>query len=249
MPTSTELTSRRSISGRGHEPRASCRVPGGRGQTAWTSPGVSQLESMAHKTFENPDGLEALIAEPADVTLNREQFPAASNLLGFSAVGFIAGLVLGVPLVGATVGAMIGGAGTAIGLTSAGIGDDFVREVRGLMKPGTSAIFLLDCEGGRVTRGIGRAIPETCGRVPRGAQRSPVGNPDVGAVDSNSGTLRGWPSHPATGRSRRRPRAGHGNCSWMSIFGWARGEGWGASVLDLSLPFSRSRYLGTSCGP
>jgi uncharacterized membrane protein len=99
-------------------------------------------------------------------TLNREQFPAASNLLGFSAVGFMAGLVLGVPLVGAAVGAMIGGAGTAIGLTSAGISDDFVREVRGLMKPGTSAIFLLDCEGDMdvilaAIRGLGGTVLKT----------------------------------------------------------------------------------------
>jgi hypothetical protein len=69
--------------------------------------------------------------------------------------------------------------------------------------------------------------PKRAGGCQWGAERSPVGNPDVGAVDSNSGTLRGWPSHSATGRSRRRPRAGHGNCSWMSIFGWARGRAGG----------------------
>src|SRR2546429_4430750 len=79
-------------------------------------------------------------------TLNREAFPAASNVLGCSVVGFLAGLVLGAPLSGATIGAMIGGAGTAIS-ASVVIGDDFVREVKELMKPGTSAIFVLDDEG------------------------------------------------------------------------------------------------------
>src|SRR5881397_3681078 len=66
-------------------------------------------------------------------TINRERFPAASNIVGWSAVGFLAGLVLGVPLVGAAIGA--------------GIGGDFVKEVQALMKPGTSAVFVLDSEG------------------------------------------------------------------------------------------------------
>lgn len=99
-------------------------------------------------------------------TVDRERFPAAPNLLGCSAVGFLAGLVLGVPLVGATIGAMVGGAGTAIGLTSAGIDGAFVTEVQGLMKPGTSAIFLLDSEGDmdmilHGIRGLGGTVLKT----------------------------------------------------------------------------------------
>ena len=77
-------------------------------------------------------------------TFDRKAFPAASNVLGCSLVGLLAGLVVGAPITGATIGAMVGGAGTAAILASAGIGDDFVREVQGLMKPGTSAIFVLD---------------------------------------------------------------------------------------------------------
>src|SRR5438552_2968702 len=46
-------------------------------------------------------------------TINRERFPAASNIVGWSAVGFLAGLVLGMPLVGAAVGAAGGPAGVA----------------------------------------------------------------------------------------------------------------------------------------
>ena len=80
-------------------------------------------------------------------TLDRERFPAASNVLGFSAVGFLAGLMLGVPLTGATIGAAVAGAGTTRVLISAGIGGDFVKEVQELMKPGTSAVFVLDSEG------------------------------------------------------------------------------------------------------
>jgi uncharacterized membrane protein len=40
-------------------------------------------------------------------TLDREPFPTGANILGSSAVGFLAGLVLGVPMVGAMIGAMI----------------------------------------------------------------------------------------------------------------------------------------------
>src|SRR5439155_6303975 len=71
-------------------------------------------------------------------TLNRERFPAASNIVGWSAVGFLAGLVLGVPMVGAAIGAMVGGAGTAMSVTSTGIAEDFVTQAHALMKPGTS---------------------------------------------------------------------------------------------------------------
>ena len=43
-------------------------------------------------------------------TLERERLEATSNVLGLSAVGFLAGLVLGVPLVGAAIGAAVAGA-------------------------------------------------------------------------------------------------------------------------------------------
>ena len=98
-------------------------------------------------------------------TLNREALPAASNILGSSVVGFLAGLVLGAPLSGATIGAMVGGAGVAVS-ASVGIGEDFVQEVEGLMKPGTSALFVLDDEGDMDVilhriRGLGGTVLKT----------------------------------------------------------------------------------------
>jgi uncharacterized membrane protein len=94
------------------------------------------------------DDVAVIVRHPdGSFTLNREAFPAVSNVLGLSVVGFLAGLVLGAPLTCATIGAMVGGAGSVAVLASAGIGDDFVREVKELMKPGTSAIFVLDHEG------------------------------------------------------------------------------------------------------
>ena len=97
--------------------------------------------------------------------LDREPFHAVTNMLGCTAVGFIAGLVLAAPLTGAAVGALLGGAGTA-GASAVGIGDDFVREVEGMMKPGTSALFVLDDEGDMDVilhdiRGLGGTVLKT----------------------------------------------------------------------------------------
>ncbi len=98
-------------------------------------------------------------------TFDREPFPAASNILCCTAVGFLAGLVLAAPLTGATVGALLGGAGSVAAI-SVGIGEDFVREVEGLMKPGTSALFVLDNEGDmdvilHEIRGLGGTVLRT----------------------------------------------------------------------------------------
>jgi len=105
----------------------------------------------------HPDGTFAL---------DRKPFPGFANILGSTAVGFLAGLVLSAPLTGATIGAVLGGAGTAVSATAAGIGDDFVREVERLMKPGTSALFVLDDEGDMEAilsniRGLGGTVLKT----------------------------------------------------------------------------------------
>jgi uncharacterized membrane protein len=98
-------------------------------------------------------------------TLDRAPFPVGPNIVGCTVVGFLAGLVLGVPLTGATLGAVLGGAGTAAS-ASAGIGDDFVKEVVGMMKPGTSAVFVLESEGDmevilHAIRGLGGTVLKT----------------------------------------------------------------------------------------
>ena len=68
-------------------------------------------------------------------------------------------------MIGVTIGAMVGGTGAAMAI-SVGIEDDFVREVEGLMKPGTSAIFVLDDEGDmdvilHSIRGLGETVLKT----------------------------------------------------------------------------------------
>ena len=99
-------------------------------------------------------------------TLDRERFPTGSNIVGASAVGFLAGLILGVPIVGAAIGAIVGGAGAAMNVLSAGIAEDFVKDIQRLMKPGTSAIFVLDSEGDMTVilhaiRGLGGTVLKT----------------------------------------------------------------------------------------
>jgi uncharacterized membrane protein len=99
-------------------------------------------------------------------TLNREPFPTAANVLGATTIGFIAGLVLGRPLTGAAVGALVGGAGAGAAHAAVGIADAFVREVEGMMQPGTSVLFVLDYEGDMDVilpniRGLGGTVLKT----------------------------------------------------------------------------------------
>src|SRR5262245_43640885 len=99
-------------------------------------------------------------------TCNHEPVRSVTNFLGSTAVGFLAGLVLLRPLTGAAVGALLGGAGTAASVAAVGIEDDFVREVEGLMRPGTSTLFVLDSEGDmevilHAIRGLGGTVLRT----------------------------------------------------------------------------------------
>ena len=78
-------------------------------------------------------------------TFDRKPFAGVANIMACTGVGFLAGLVLAAPLTGATIGALLGSAGTAA--AHAGIGEDFIRDVKVMMKPGTSALFVLDNQG------------------------------------------------------------------------------------------------------
>ena len=89
----------------------------------------------------------AVIRHPdGSFTLDRTRFSGVANILACTGAGFLAGLVLAAPLTGATIGALLGSAGTAAA-THAGISEDFIRDAEALMKPGTSALFVLDDEG------------------------------------------------------------------------------------------------------
>ena len=90
----------------------------------------------------------AVVVRHADgsFTLDRKRFPGVANILASTGAGFLAGLVLAAPLTGATIGALLGSVGTAAA-TQAGISEDFIRDAEALMKPGTSAVFVLDDSG------------------------------------------------------------------------------------------------------
>jgi uncharacterized membrane protein len=99
------------------------------------------------------------------VTLDGEPFVAVLNFGRHSFAGFLAGLALGAPpLTGAAVGALMRSTGGAS--AEVGIDDAFVSEVRSLMKPGTSALFVLDQEGDMEAilqgiRGLGGTVLKT----------------------------------------------------------------------------------------
>jgi uncharacterized membrane protein len=99
-------------------------------------------------------------------TLDHKPFARVTNILASSAAGFLAGLVVAAPLTGAAVGALVGGLGSAATASTVGIHDEFVGEVKGLMKPGSSALFVLDNAGDmemilNTLRGLGGTVLRT----------------------------------------------------------------------------------------
>jgi uncharacterized membrane protein len=100
------------------------------------------------------------------VTLDGEPFVTVTSHRGHTIASFLAGLALGAPpLTCAAIGALQRGTGTAAS-AAVGIGEDFVNEVGLLMKPGTSALFVLDQVGDleailQGIRGLGGTVLKT----------------------------------------------------------------------------------------
>jgi uncharacterized membrane protein len=99
------------------------------------------------------------------ITLEGEPYVAAATFGGHGLANLLAGLALGAPpLTGAAASALVRGArGPA---ADVGISDDFIRETEALMKPGTSALFVLDQECDLPTilegiRGLGGTVLKT----------------------------------------------------------------------------------------
>jgi uncharacterized membrane protein len=99
------------------------------------------------------------------VTLDGVPFVSASTIGGRGFAGFLAGLALAAPpLTAAAAGALVRGAG---GVSAQDVIDEeFVSEVETLLKPGASALFVLDQEGDmdailQGIRGLGGTILKT----------------------------------------------------------------------------------------
>jgi uncharacterized membrane protein len=120
------------------------------------------LEDIA-VVVRHPDG---------SFTFDHRPCPGLANILACTGVGFLAGLALAAPLTGATLGALTGATmGALFGgadyvATHAGISEAFIREVEATIKPGTSALFVLDDEGDMEVilhkiRGLGGTVLKT----------------------------------------------------------------------------------------
>jgi len=98
-------------------------------------------------------------------TLDRKPFPVTGNILGGTTLGFLAGLALAAPMTGAAIGAFLGTAASTVANTL-GIEERFIKDVEGMIKPGTSALLVLDDEGDmevvlRAIQGLGGTVLKT----------------------------------------------------------------------------------------
>jgi uncharacterized membrane protein len=125
------------------------------------------------------------------LTVDGEPCVTALDFRSNTFAGLLAGLALGAPpLTGAAVDALLKGTGGVA--AEVGIGDSFITEVGALMKPGSSALFVLDQEGDteallQGTRGLGGTILKTNVDMNRArliqsvlAEPSPKGRLDAG---------------------------------------------------------------------
>jgi uncharacterized membrane protein len=104
-------------------------------------------------------------ATDGSYTFNRERFPVTSNVLAGGTLGFLAGLTLAAPMTGAAIGALLGTAASSVA-NAVGMEDAFIEDVERLMKPGTSALLVLDDQGDlevilHAIRGLGGTVLKT----------------------------------------------------------------------------------------
>ena len=99
-------------------------------------------------------------------TLNRKPFPLTSNVLAGGTLRFLAGVALAAPIMtGAAIAALLGSTASTVA-NAVGIEDAFIRDVERLMKPGVSALLVLDDQGDlevilHAIRGLGGTVLKT----------------------------------------------------------------------------------------
>ena len=92
---------------------------------------------------------------------NQMHNPAAAGAMGGAFWGLLFGILFFVPLLGVAIGA---GMGALMGsLADVGIDDNFIKQVRDKVKPGTSALFLLSAD--MVTDRVAAAFKDQFGQM------------------------------------------------------------------------------------
>ena len=109
----------------------------------------------------------AILLRHADgsFSLDHKPFPVTSNILGCGTIGLLAGLALAAPMTGAAIGALVGCAASTVA-TTLKIEPEFIRDVQSIMRPGKSALLILDEEGDMAVilhaiRGLGGTVLKT----------------------------------------------------------------------------------------
>lgn len=118
------------------------------------------------KQYLNILNLSVAVRYPdGTLAVNGERYPILTSVVGHPLATCLAGLALGAPpMTGAAVTAVLSEFGVYKAAT--GISDEFVRELAGLIRPGTSILFLLD-DGGDLDailpeiRGMGGTVLKT----------------------------------------------------------------------------------------
>jgi uncharacterized membrane protein len=108
----------------------------------------------------------AILACQADgsFTLDRKPLPSVDSFSN-STLSLLVGIALVGPLTGRAVDAMLGETSSRCS-NSVGIGDNFVEEIKTLLKPAASALLVLDKEGNldeilTAIRGLGGTVIKT----------------------------------------------------------------------------------------
>ncbi len=103
------------------------------------------VELAKRKCLTLLDSAVVVRSSDGTVTLDGELFLPPVHFRSRTVASFLAGLALAAPLVtGTAVAAVQCAAGDTVSAAAVGISSDFIREVESLMKPGTSALFVLD---------------------------------------------------------------------------------------------------------
>ena len=145
------------------------------------------------------DDIALVVRHPdGSFTFDRKRSPGLANILACAGAGFLAGLVLAAPLTGATIGALLGGAGTAAA-SHVGISEAFIRDVEAMMKPGTSALFVLDDAAAmdvirHKIQGLGGTVLKTNVDL----ERAKLIQSTLAAALPNEGHLSQWANGPAS---------------------------------------------------